>query len=117
MPINPVSIYPMTIASYEQSNGNFVDYTGYKLSSKGNLYKESNSAKIIGPLVALPLPLIANILAKSLNKKTMTNSALLGHTIRGALMWLGIGTIIDKIIDSSRAKGADELVNWNSNTY
>ncbi len=121
MGINPVNSYTAS-GGIKQSVYDQVDYSGYKLTSQGNLYKESNSWKTYAPLVAAPLGALNAISAEAefstlpRQKKPISSRifTVIYTAFISGLLWFGIGSIIDKIIDSSRAKRADELADLNS---
>ena len=125
MPVFPVNNYSTTVIPYEHPVYNQVDYSGYKLTKQGNLYKESNSWKTYAPMIAAPWGAInamsANAEFSHFPKQKQPMSLKLFTVAYAAfisgLLWLGMGTIIDKIIDSSRAKRADELAAQDSWYY
>ena len=124
MSINPVSSYTSS-GSIEPPVYNQMDYSGYKLTKQGNLYKESNSWKTYAPMIAAPWGAINAVLAdseSSILSRQKKTTALKAFTVIysafiSGLLWLGLGTLIDKAIDTSRAKRADELAELNTRSY
>lgn len=77
-------------------------------TDNGNKYKKSNAGKTFATgTIALGGNHILNSTAKAFNQKTPASSKV-GMLIIGAIMGLGLGTIIDGIINTVNANIADK---------
>lgn len=121
MPRSQLNNYSL-ISAYNYPVNNQIDYSKYRLSRQGHLYKESNSWKkyltiggvgLSALLSVNRLPALSRIsfFPMSRQKKVLY---VVSSVLKTGFVSFVMGTGIDVLINSSRAKRTDELADLNS---
>lgn len=103
--------YYNTIKNDATQGSNNTNFKGYAITENGNTYKQSNTWKLTGTTIGAILPGIWFTIARLTGKGFKGDIlALITTTIENAILYFGIGTIIDMIINKIRSNQADRSV-------
>ncbi len=105
-------LYHNTVKNDDTQYLNNTNFNGYAITQDGNTYKQSNIGKITLPSISLALTALSVITTLTgLSNTNFRNNYLkrtLKRGIRNVFAALGIGTIIDIIINKVRKNRADK---------